>query len=130
EHTAVTGNNASLGVHEDRVVESEFSNRTGNLRNLSVRMRSRVASEWNQLFDWPMFNALGHCRRNHALPQTRRLGCTKSFGGCALHWPVEPIRYFYLYFECASMSRAPKHLCRQAFFLGSLAGLRAQGLTS
>src|ERR1700716_3906650 len=63
-----------------------------------------------------MFYALGHCWRNHASHQTRRLGCTKSFGGCALHWPVEPIRYSYLYFECASMSRAPKHLCRQAFF--------------
>ena len=57
---AVAGDDAALGVHQDRIVEAEFGNARRDLRHLGFGVRPGVPIEWNKPGDRPHLDALGH----------------------------------------------------------------------
>ena len=54
----VPGDDAGLGVHQDRIVEAELRDARGDLRDLRVGVRSRISRVGNQLFERPMLDLL------------------------------------------------------------------------
>jgi hypothetical protein len=88
EETAVAGDDASLCVHQDRVVEAKRCDAGRDLSNLLVRVRSRIPRVRDELFEWPVLDALRHGMRKHILPSEYLL--EGFFGGCALRWCGEP----------------------------------------
>jgi hypothetical protein len=77
---------------------------------------------------WAKDQALAYRRRfqDHASPQQRIKLCGRTFGGCALRWPVEPWLSF-LYtpsgLVCTAEGRPEKHL-RPSAIVGSWAPSR------
>ena len=65
EEAAVTGDDASLGVHQNRVVETELGDAGGDLRDLRVRVGARISRKRNELFDCPIHDALRYGERKH-----------------------------------------------------------------
>ena len=53
EHAAMAGDDHVIGADQHRIDEAEFGDRGGDLRNLILRMRSRVADIGNQPLDRP-----------------------------------------------------------------------------
>ena len=70
-----------LRIHQDRVVESELRDAGGDLRDLRVGVRPRIAGVRNEFVERPVLDALGHGMRKHNYPSKSDLG--GSFGRCA-----------------------------------------------
>jgi len=59
----VAGDDACLRIHQNRVVKTELGNAGRDLRNLSVRVSTRVSRPRDQLIDKPHLDVLGHAVR-------------------------------------------------------------------
>jgi hypothetical protein len=60
EKAAVAGNDAGIGVHQNRVIESELSSAGGDLRHLRVGVGSRIPHVRNEFVERPVLDVLRH----------------------------------------------------------------------
>ena len=56
----MASDDACLRIHQNRIVETELGNAGRDLRNLSVRVSTRVSRPRDQLIDQPQLDVLGH----------------------------------------------------------------------
>jgi len=98
----MAGDDAALGVDQDRRIESELRNAARYLCDLRVRMPPGVLGVWSELSELPMLDALRHCLRKHSSPSKWRFVVEVPFGGCALRSPVEPSLCFLFYIRTSS----------------------------
>jgi len=64
---AVAGDDHVVGANQHRIDETELGDRGGDLRNLSFRMRPRVANIGNQPLDRPRLDIEVHPMMRHVL---------------------------------------------------------------
>jgi hypothetical protein len=64
QHASVAGDDAALGIHQNRVVESKGRDARSDLRDLSFGVRG-IPGERDQPFDGPVLDALRHEMRGH-----------------------------------------------------------------
>jgi hypothetical protein len=68
EQAAMTGENASFRIDQNRIQKSKFGDAGRDLRNLSIRMRSGIPGPRDQPVERPMLDALRHRMRERAYP--------------------------------------------------------------
>jgi hypothetical protein len=49
----------SIGINQDWIAKTEFLNRSGNLRNLLLRVSPAIASVWDEGFERQMLDLCG-----------------------------------------------------------------------
>ena len=64
QQPSVAGDDAGVGVHQDRIVEPELHDARRNLGNLLVGMRPRIPGVWHQPVDRPQFDSPRHGGRD------------------------------------------------------------------
>src|ERR1700693_5246334 len=72
---------ASLGIHQNWVVEAELCDACRDLRYLRLGVGPRIPGEWNQFVDGPKLDALCHGMHVHTYPP--KVICLGSFGRSA-----------------------------------------------
>jgi len=65
QHAPMSGDDAGVGIHQDRIVEAELRDARCDLGNLGIGVRPRVPHVRDQLTHRPEFDALGHRRGGH-----------------------------------------------------------------
>ena len=58
EQTAMAGDDACVGIHQDGIVEAELRYAGGDLRNLCLGVRPGVPGERDKLVEHPMLDAV------------------------------------------------------------------------
>jgi len=65
EETAVAGDDASTGVHQDRIIKTELCDAGSYLRNLRVRVDPWIAGVRNEFVERPVLDVLRHRVSGH-----------------------------------------------------------------
>src|SRR5882724_675944 len=65
EEAAVAGDDASTGVHQDRIIKTELCDAGSYLRNLRVGVGPWIAGVGNEFVEWPVFDVLRHRVSGH-----------------------------------------------------------------
>src|SRR5712691_608075 len=60
KETAVAGDDAGIGVNQNRRIKSKFRDAGGDLSNLGVGVCSGIPGQGNQLVDQPQLDMLNH----------------------------------------------------------------------
>jgi hypothetical protein len=65
EEATVACDDAGLGINQYRVIETEFGDAGGDLRDLGVRVRPGISGIRDELLDQPVLDPLGHPMKVH-----------------------------------------------------------------
>jgi hypothetical protein len=74
QQTPVASDDARIRIDQNRIVKAERGDAGRDLRDLGVGVGPRIPGVRDELFEWPVLDALGRGMRKHTSPSEDCLG--------------------------------------------------------